>query len=207
MSIKFSNLKDNESLLDVLTPALSEAIKIENVSDEIEQQKKKRDDYYYTTAKGWSVGKIIGMWFLICFLSGFALAVLAVLIYGESYATSNSAMALVTLGVFILPTIGVIAGHRQKKAKNQEKINENCNLISNKINNLNNKLGNTKQCADKIHVIPEPYRYSLAIETMIEYVNNGRAYTGKECMDLYEEQLHRWKMEEKIIPQPIFFFK
>jgi len=34
-------------------------------------------------------------------------------------------------------------------------------------------------------------------------VRNGRATTWKECADKYEEQLHRWKMENKVQTRPI----
>ena len=45
-------------------------------------------------------------------------------------------------------------------------------------------------------LIPPDYRYPLAIQTMLGFVRNLRASTWKECADLYEEQLHRWQMEE-----------
>jgi len=50
-----------------------------------------------------------------------------------------------------------------------------------------------------VMLIPPDYRYSLAIETMLRFVRNLRASTWKECADLYEEQLYRWKMEENSV--------
>lgn len=47
----------------------------------------------------------------------------------------------------------------------------------------------------KIDFIPKEYQYSIAIEFFYTVLNNGRADDWKECMNLYEEQIHRWKME------------
>jgi len=47
-----------------------------------------------------------------------------------------------------------------------------------------------------ILLIPPDYRYPLALSTMLGFVRNFRASTWKECVDLYEEQYHRWVMEE-----------
>ena len=44
-------------------------------------------------------------------------------------------------------------------------------------------------------LIPPDYRYPLALTTMLGFVKNLRASTWKECADLYEQQLHRWKIE------------
>ena len=45
-------------------------------------------------------------------------------------------------------------------------------------------------------LIPPDYRYPLAIETMLKLVRNLKATTWKECSNLYDEQLYRWKMLE-----------
>jgi hypothetical protein len=49
-----------------------------------------------------------------------------------------------------------------------------------------------------ISIIPEKYRYPLAVNFFAEVLENGRADSMKEAMNLYEEQLHRWKMENKM---------
>jgi hypothetical protein len=48
-----------------------------------------------------------------------------------------------------------------------------------------------------VMLIPPDYRYSLAIETMLRLVKNLRASTWKECANLYEDQLSKWKIEAK----------
>ena len=47
----------------------------------------------------------------------------------------------------------------------------------------------------EIKKIPSTYRYPLALDTMLGFVENFRASTWKECADKYEEQLHRWQLE------------
>lgn len=49
-----------------------------------------------------------------------------------------------------------------------------------------------------ISMIPEKYRYTLATSYIAEVLECGRADTMKEALNLYEEQLHRWKMESKM---------
>jgi len=44
--------------------------------------------------------------------------------------------------------------------------------------------------------IPDEYRCSFALETMLnKFVRNRRASTWKECANLYEDQLHKWRLE------------
>lgn len=50
--------------------------------------------------------------------------------------------------------------------------------------------------ADKIMLIPEEYRYSFALDTMQGYLKNFRASNWRDCMNLFEEQKHRWLLEQ-----------
>lgn len=52
--------------------------------------------------------------------------------------------------------------------------------------------------AEIITFLPKSYRYPLAANFIAEVLENGRADTLKEAFNLYEEQLHRWKMENKM---------
>jgi hypothetical protein len=53
-----------------------------------------------------------------------------------------------------------------------------------------------QRVADKINAIPEEYRYSFALDTMLGFLRNFRAAAWKECVDLYEQQKHRWLLEQ-----------
>lgn len=47
-----------------------------------------------------------------------------------------------------------------------------------------------------IPLIPNDYRTSLALKTMMKYLMNGQAENWKECSLLYDQQLHRWTLEQ-----------
>lgn len=49
---------------------------------------------------------------------------------------------------------------------------------------------------DHFTYIPEDYRYPMAVSCFIKYLNEKRAHTMPELLNLYDEQLHRWKMED-----------
>lgn len=49
---------------------------------------------------------------------------------------------------------------------------------------------------DVVSKVPSKYFYPIAIDYFIEVISNGRADTLKEAMNLFEEQLHRWKIED-----------
>ena len=51
------------------------------------------------------------------------------------------------------------------------------------------------QMKGKIDVIPPDYRYPAAVESFYKYVNNRRADNIREAMNLYEEEMHRLRIE------------
>ena len=47
----------------------------------------------------------------------------------------------------------------------------------------------------ELYVLPQDYRYLDAAKSILFYLENGRADNMKEACNLYEEELHRQKME------------
>lgn len=43
--------------------------------------------------------------------------------------------------------------------------------------------------------VPPNYQYSMAVNAFCSYFRNGRAYNMKEAVNLYEEEMHRNRME------------
>ena len=43
--------------------------------------------------------------------------------------------------------------------------------------------------------VPQDYRYYIAVNYIVDCLQKGRADSMKEAINLYEEQLHRWKLE------------
>lgn len=52
------------------------------------------------------------------------------------------------------------------------------------------------QISDDIQIIPVDYRYSMAVEYIYSCLLNQRAATIGEAINLYEDQIHKWKMEQ-----------
>jgi uncharacterized membrane protein YukC len=52
--------------------------------------------------------------------------------------------------------------------------------------------------SDILCVLPKNYRYPLAANFIADVLESGRAESLKEALNLYEEQLHRWRMENKM---------
>lgn len=50
--------------------------------------------------------------------------------------------------------------------------------------------------AKSVHLIPKDYRHTLALTTMLKYLENGRAQNWKELADKYELQVHQWTLEK-----------
>jgi len=47
----------------------------------------------------------------------------------------------------------------------------------------------------QINIIPKDYRSSFALDYMAKCLVNGKADTWRECVELWEQQLHRWTVE------------
>lgn len=50
--------------------------------------------------------------------------------------------------------------------------------------------------ADELSVMPSDYWYPLATDYVLRMVRTGRANTVNEALLMFDEQLHRWKMED-----------
>lgn len=77
--------------------------------------------------------------------------------------------------------------------------NRNYEMIAKLETDLNKEIEKKnkvmKNLTPVIHILPPNYRYALAADYIYNCFLNSRAYTIQEAVNLYEEQLHRWKME------------
>ena len=64
------------------------------------------------------------------------------------------------------------------------------------ILSIERRLDETVKKVRYLGLIPQGYRHYPAVTTMKGFLNSGRADTWKECTALYEEQVHRWKLEQ-----------
>ena len=108
------------------------------------------------------------------------------------------------LGIEIIKRIGVNDGfwykgwygNHRKGCVSQKNAKKILHIVTQEIEDLKTQYNIEIENNKVITLIPADYRYPLALETMLGFVKNLRASTWKECVDLYEEQLYRWKMLE-----------
>ena len=191
-----------------LYASLVEATKFHNVQQEflnrIESNKSQIDEIQ---ANAESVRKNLSVWrknalfWLGCFL------VVSVVLYlvtgegaGEDLLTLIAAVAIVggtgLIMIFYKKIINkILLAKFEKEYENQikpriaELEQENRNLRT-KVKEFEAKYGELSE------VVPPAYRNLQAVSFMTWVVANDRADTLREAINLYEEQLHRWKLED-----------
>ena len=103
---------------------------------------------------------------------------------------------VVSLFIFVICVIPIcIVIHRKSRKSNEKKKS----LLLKQIKEIKSDMEELIiKNIDVISIIPEQYRYPLATNYIYEVLSNGRADSMKEALNLYEEQLHRWKMENQM---------
>ena len=93
--------------------------------------------------------------------------------------------------VIYLLLVRPIINRKNKKYKDEynAKINEANELYNRGVSIL-------RENEDTLAFLPEDYRYPLAVSCFIKYALEGRAPTLQDALDRFDEQQHRWKMEE-----------
>ena len=88
-------------------------------------------------------------------------------------------------GIIILIVLGFLVTLRRK-----QKIDKTILVYQ---DNLKQYYENNN--CQELYCVPSQYRYFVAISYIYECLNNGRASDLKEALNLFEEQMHRWRME------------
>ncbi|MDR2022098.1 MAG: hypothetical protein LBQ71_02325 [Hungatella sp.] len=152
----------------------------------------------------YKIGQILARWFPSVFVISGVVFVIALcrIIYlypieppDPKYVLLNELLkpvgiSLISMSVFCFP-IALFWGGKSAK-KDLTKAIGLRDEIKKRMDNL------VQEKKEIISIIPEQYRYPLAAKYFVEVLENGRADSLKEAMNLYEEQLHRWKMESKM---------
>ena len=109
----------------------------------------------------------------------------------------NLSMFYLIIFIITIPfSILIYYSYKKKLNKMEEKINQQINDVLIVANQCENKAQDKRNNVVYLPAVPKGYCYSLALETMIEIIANGRANTWQELADRYEEQYHRWTLEE-----------
>ena len=181
---------EGDELLSFLREATKEAVQVEKVAEQMESVERDIRIWQNQPIEGLSIGGRIGWWFVYYFLCAMAGGVIS-LVVGE-----GAVIFAIFGSMLILSPILTHKKHRKKMEEAQNLYSANIVELKIKLSEIGNELDSTidKAC-DKIWIILEEYRYSLALETMSNYVLSQRATVWKECVNYYEEQKHRWNME------------
>lgn len=110
---------------------------------------------------------------------------------------------MLTVGAVLIYRLGYCRARTRKiQAKAEEEwIAKNGDALlqyQESIDRLENERNNfEKKHIRVLYFLPDIYRTRLATAYMERTVRTGRADSLKEAMNLYEEQLHRWRLEEQ----------
>lgn len=112
---------------------------------------------------------------------------------------SFSTLIFIFFIVFILVSvIGIIISYFSKKSQ--------LSKLENKLQNKNDEIASINRSLyeiataikDKITILPPDYQYSMAAEYIYSCLRNQRANTIGEAVNLYEDQLHKWRVENSL---------
>lgn len=207
----------NEILHNQLVDACERFVMIKRYNEEIAnldaENRRLGAEWRSTKKKGFSavpgvlilVFSSIALWFVSIFIALFY----AFTVFGEESIVSMFITVIFMLCAFLIPIPPVIykltiCRAKNKKIEKQNKkyweekylptVNNNYDAMTNLGIERDNFANSTQYLLD---FVPMEYRDDLAIAYMELVVKTGRAETLKEAMNLYEEQLHRWRLEKQ----------
>ncbi|WP_394524832.1 hypothetical protein [Lacrimispora sp. JR3] len=153
---------------------------------------------------GYKIGQIIVRWFPSMFI--ILIIVLGILVYRLilAYPIEPPNPDAVLLNELIVPAwryfaILSIIDFPLSLFWGLYSTNRSLKKVIQKSDELKKQLDSVvKEKLEIISIIPEKYRYPLATDYLADVLICGRADTMKEALNLYEEQIHRWKVESKM---------
>ena len=64
------------------------------------------------------------------------------------------------------------------------------------VNKCRDSLSSIDKYLVALPLVPKDYRYTLALSNLLKIIENGRSSNWSETCDRFEEQLHRWRLEQ-----------
>ncbi len=175
-----------DELLNKLSSAIEPARKIDDA-----YRKYQEKDYKFNSYKtGTSGGAIVLAILLHIFVVPVVCLIIAFIIGGIQ--DSGSAFGNAFLILWILSVAFTIFIFVMSK---RNKVNTKQNLANQRDNAYDKYQERLKKYYNKLTFLPPDYRYLDAVESFYRYVNNSRANDIQQAMNLYEEEMHRLRME------------
>lgn len=112
-----------------------------------------------------------------------------------NYSSMNYTVILWFIVAFLIYagglTLAILMRNRSvsKMNANKEAIQKDIYAMRNRQDELYMSVSNV------LEKVPQDYRYYIAVNYIVDCLQKGRADSMKEAINLYEEQLHRWKLE------------
>jgi len=191
---------EKDELSALFNSALAEIKHVEAVSSEFESINRDIRIIGAQPISGLTVGGAIGWWFLYYIGFGFAFGVLGVITLLLTEIDSDAFVYVMVPGIFLsMFILAPVFARRKHNAIIDNATGAKSKRIT-ELEKLSKETGRRldqiiAQVCNHIYQIPDNYRYSLALETMLGYIRAHRADNWKECASLYEEQMHRWTLE------------
>jgi len=181
LKIAHAEMKEVEKTLSRAEETLAQAEQHKIMIDALNNKdpRKKYSDYGLPETNNFAISPI-GM---LCIMVGLASSVL--------YMISP---IVPILGLIFL-IYGIVKMIKDMK-KHKEKLKHE---IETKLAEADQIYAEAQQAIDSAQaacLIPSDYRYTLALSTMLKFLENGRANDWTALADKYEEQLHRWTLEK-----------
>lgn len=136
----------------------------------------------------------VGFWPAL-FIGGYAIPLLVVEYESESIISVLSIGYFFVLLIYTFIYVLCVVNQKRNCKKTMEQFKKTEQEVNKEIMSV---IPWCREELKKIDFIPKEYQYGIAIDFFYKVLNNGRADSLKECMNLYEEQIHRWKLESNI---------
>ncbi|MCL2446938.1 MAG: hypothetical protein FWD06_09265 [Oscillospiraceae bacterium] len=178
-----SDMQRNE-LRALLFAARNEAKAFEDLTEEIESEE---NDISVTDAQVHMLRKQTKPSFIVLLFLGLLLLILA----GALSILDIGFRVLFAAWGLILPVFGIL-NYRSNK-KRHKKLQLSCGQAQAELAELNRK--RDALSLEQVWLVPDNYRYSMALDKMLEYLDDGLTRDWAGAVALYKEQLHRWQLE------------
>jgi hypothetical protein len=181
-----------DELTQLLQTARQEAAEIEAVIEPIENMERDiRILQANEPPEKMTGGAKFGWGVLFVFLS------MGISLIGYAAVGNSDAVCAIVLILALIASFLIVRHMSKKKKQTYANWQARMAQLHEQVQAQDAVLAQTIQrVANKIMEIPEEYRYSFALDTMLGFLRNFRAASWKECVDMCEEQKHRWLLEQ-----------